>query len=140
MTKSEALLKLTQRQRDLLRLRDDERLTFREVGERLELSTGYATKLYYTAKVGLEKLMTQTDSTYNRIAWNPVTDENVTATPWMPTTPDASMPEVPLTPAPKPTVVIARGQPRKVVIAHGVIVNTQPAPQKRWPVSVTIRS
>jgi hypothetical protein len=137
MTKSEALLKLTQRQRDLIRLRDDERLTFREVAERLELSTGHGTKLYYEARAALDKWM----------ATEPVpevpTDTVVvkrTFGPWGNDAPPVVESPTPPEPVPKPTVVVASGQVRKVVVAHGVIVNTQPAPQKTWPVSVTIRT
>ena len=137
MTKSEALLKLTPRQRDLLRLRDDERLTFKAVGGQLELSTGYVTKQYYEARAALDKLMTAASPESLEVPADPMVVKR-TFGPWGSDAPPVVEASTPPEPASEPTVVIARGQPRKVVIAHGVIVS--PPQQQSRPVSVTIRS
>jgi hypothetical protein len=129
MNKESALLRLTDRQRELIRLRDHEKLTFREVAQRLDFSTGYATKLYHEAVKELRQL-----EEVDELEWKNPPQADSEPAPGVPE-PALEIPQV--SPQRKPLVAIATATSKpKVKWVTGVPMVLP----KQGPVSVTIRS
>jgi hypothetical protein len=147
MNREKALLHLTDRQRQLIELRDHQKLTWAKVGEALGVGGQYAAQLHKAAVKELRQL-----EEVDELEWQ--------TPPQAHSAPVYSTPEEKVLRAtdnsflteggsfkapepPKPRTVISRGEPAgvqpKVVVIRGIPVPQTTTVQKHWS-AVTIRA
>lgn len=144
MTYTEAMSQLTERQRTLIELREAHSMTFKAIGEKVGLSTGYATLQYKAAVKRVEELQATAPQTPPQAVSEPA-EAYVAADGSVLTQPEAGLKlaadlyEIAMKGQRKPTVAIATAtsQP-KVAWVTGV---PMAVPRSKTPwTSVTIRA